>query len=264
MKKPTTLFTLLSIFSFAFLLISCGDSTGSSNAPELVTQIVARSIADAPEGAVTAKIIAPCGDDLSEVVVAEAPFDHNSVTIDLPEAPPSHCLTTPNELMDELMDEESDNYSVSDGEAKLFYFAKITAFDADDNEIGVFGRFALDSSSATNAFWAYSDREVLISGKDTLLIPFFQMEFINIFDLHLKEGWNLLYNTSKGGLDFEREVVYTVNTFTTAKPKASLQWGFEPEDEEDNDFWAAPASGGTAKIPAKSLLSTAKKLKALR
>ncbi len=263
MKKTSYLFALLSIFAFAFVLSSCGDSTGSSSSSELVTQIVARSIADAPEGAVTAKIIAPCGDDLSEVVVAEAAVENNSFTIDLPAAPPANCLSS----LDELTDGGAKDFNVSDTAARALSFGSVTAYNVDDEWQGTFSLGYVDSSAAGGAetpttgsrsatfyeaAWIYVDRALTMSGTQTEQDEGYS--FTDIVDVNVREGWNVVYSITTVTLNLsEGSMAYNFKV-TSSKPKVSMEWFFEG----GSDYWAAPGGAATTQSANKSLFSIAK------
>lgn len=262
MKKTSYLFALLSIFAFAFVLSSCGDSTGSSSSSELVTQIVATNVPDVPEAVTTAKIDDCCKDDYS-YVVAEAAVENNSFTIDLPAAPPANCLSS----LDELTDGGAKDFNVSDTAARALSFGSVTAYNVDDEWQGTFSLGYVDSSAAGGAetpttgsrsatsyeaTWIYIDRALTMSGTQTEQDD--DYTFTAIVDVNVREGWNVVYSITTITLNLsEGSMAYNFKV-TSSKPKVSMEWIFEGS----SDYWAAPGGAATTQSASKSLFSIAK------
>ncbi len=261
MKKTSYLFALLSIFAFAFVLSSCGDSTGSSSSSELVTQIVATNVPDVPEAVTTAKIDDCCKD--YSYVVAEAAVENNSFTIDLPAAPPANCLSS----LDELTDGGAKDFNVSDTAARALSFGSVTAYNVDDEWQGTFSLGYVDSSAAGGAetpttgsrsatfyeaAWIYVDRALTMSGTQTEQDEGYS--FTGIVDVNVREGWNVVYSITTVTLNLsEGSMAYNFKV-TSSKPKVSMEWFFEG----GSDYWAAPGGAATTQSANKSLFSIAK------
>jgi hypothetical protein len=143
-------------------------------------------------------------------ILAETSYQDNSFVLELPVTPTVHLRSI----------NVPDDYTVSDKTAKWTNGVIINAYNKEGNEVGA---FSLTGDGIV--YWIYVDKDVRVKGETRGLNEEENKEYIEKFDLDLKEGWNVMYINNSIG---ENE---SINTFTTKKTaNTNYYWEFKPND----------------------------------
>ena len=180
--------------------------------------------------------------DYGSDAIAQAPYQNNGFTLELPATLGAKYLETPD--ADDL-----EGITVSDKNFKSAFLDDLSGYNENDEEIGSFYLEEVNEDSEHYTSWIYVDRDVTIKGENNEVDEEYVEE--NKYDLTLKKGWNLVYvsytNSYKNG-----QHVYS-STMTSKKPSGvNYTWNFY-----DYDY----SSASVALKSAKNSKSFSSKLK---
>ncbi|MDR1678968.1 MAG: hypothetical protein LBR81_04240 [Prevotellaceae bacterium] len=197
-----------------------GNQGGNTGDPLTIT---ASNVLNSSSQVATVKIWIETIDD-REILIAQAPYKNNGFTVELPETLPDSYLYT------QFQDEEWNNLTISDRNAKTIAESWVGGYDSNGNEIGEFWASAMAITGEDDDVmgWIYVDRDVTIKGEIKEVYDEWDEEYISKYDLNLKKGWNIVYGTETESYDSETgRNVYTWS-LTSQKPAGlTYLWYFE-------------------------------------
>ncbi len=91
-----------------------------------------------------------------------------------------------------------DGVAVSDKNFKSCFLDDLRGYNEDDDEIGYF--YLKEEIGDNNYYtsWFYSDRDVTLKGEYKEINEEYDEEYIDNYDLTLKKGWNVVYDSYTG------------------------------------------------------------------
>ena len=119
-----------------------------------------------------------------------------------------------------------DGVAVSDKNFKSCFLDDLRGYNEDDDEIGYF--YLKEEIGDNNYYtsWFYSDRDVTLKGEYKEINEEYDEEYIDNYDLTLKKGWNIVYESYTDDIYF----------FTSQKPSGvNYTWNFY----DDSSFRSA-------------------------
>lgn len=122
--------------------------------------------------------------DYGKDAITQAPYLNNGFTLELPTTLGAKYLET-------IDADDLEGIAVSDKNFKSCFLDDLRGYNEDDDEIGY---FYLEEENGDNFYytsWFYSDRDVTIKGEYKEI----DEEYINNYDLTLKKGWNVVYDS---------------------------------------------------------------------
>ena len=188
--------------------------------------------------------------EYGEDVIAQAPYSTNGFTLKLPATVAAKYLYGIDE--DELL-----GVTISDRAVKMRSFSGFSGFDKDENEIGYFYLGEETDDSEHVAVWLYADRDVTIKGEEKEIDEDYNEEYIRKFDLQLKKGWNVVYESGIESTDNStgRDVyVFSV----TNKKTAGVNYAWNFHDYNSPDLSSAQVKSATKKSAFGSKLQAKK------
>lgn len=155
-------------------------------------------------------------EDYGSDTIAQAPYLNNGFILELPTTLGAKYLETIDAY-------DLDGVAVSDTNFKSCYLDDIRGYNGDDDEIGYFYLGEEYDDSEHHISWMYVDRDVTIKGEHKRI--FYYEEENENFDLTLKKGWNLVYDSFTKSYENGRDVF--LNTITSNKPSGvNYTWNF--------------------------------------
>jgi hypothetical protein len=151
------------------------------------SKITATNVINGTTRVITVKALAywESGDDYFRDTIVQAPYKNNGFTLELP------AILGAKYLQLDAFDLEG--IFVSDRNFKSLFFYDVVGYNEDDTEIGYF-YLEEDNYNITHyTSWMYVDRDVTIKGEVNKPYGIFYEE--NKYDLTLKKGWNLVYDS---------------------------------------------------------------------
>ena len=206
MKK--NLISLMIALMAITLFSSCNkdDDSSSGGNPSVMN---AKNVMYDNSDIVTVNAVMEVYDDILDIgyVIATAPYQNHGFKLALPD-PPSTCLY---EISHEF--DPEGGIVVSDPNAKIGYTWAL-AYDINNNNIGDFFYWGMNTKTYVSAYYVYADRNFTIKGK----IKYDdEDEYFEESNCSFKKGWNIIYY-----IDNE-------NSFLTSTKKPSgiiMEWGF--------------------------------------
>lgn len=126
--------------------------------------------------------------DYDEDAIAQAPYENNGFTLELPTTLGAKYLETIDAY-------DLEGIAVSDKNFKSYFFDDLSGYNEDDDEIGYFYLTEENGDNDYYTSWFYSDRDVTIKGEYKEIDEEYDEEYINNYDLTLKKGWNVVYDS---------------------------------------------------------------------
>ena len=180
--------------------------------------------------------------DYGSDAIAQAPYQNNGFTLELPATLGAKYLETPD--ADDL-----EGITVSDKNFKSAFLDDLSGYNENDEEIGSFYLEEVNEDSEHYTSWIYVDRDVTIKGENNEVDE--EYDVVNKYDLTLKKGWNLVYDSYTESYK-NGQHVYS-STMTSKKPSGvNYTWKFY-----DWDY----SSASVALKSAKNSKSFSSKLK---
>ena len=193
---------LVLVLSIA-LLYSCGKSEDDGGASTIKATSVVNNVHNAISDSevITVKAVASDGG-----VIAETQYKNKGFTLELPS-------TVPDKYLQLILQHETHGISISDESAKAFTLENINirGYDKDNYSIGYFSfNGSIYENTEHYVSWVYVDRDVTVKGE--------VYTDLSKYDLDLKKGWNVVYNSYKFSTD--------IYSYTTQKPDDKYGWGW--------------------------------------
>ena len=166
--------------------------------------------------------------------IAEAPFQNNGFTMQLPETLPNHFLTHISDGLVPFGGNFLDFTITGNIETRWlrpFDFAPgFTAFDKDGVSIGsiFFGRDIENYDDNTIASWVYVTDDIIIAGETDVVCYGLSNSLCiqNFANLNLNKGWNLIYVHRLSVTNGDN--IKITHTFTSQRPSGKFSWRFIP------------------------------------
>ena len=119
--------------------------------------------------------------------------------------------------------DDLEGIAVSDKNFKSCFLEDISGYNEDDDEIGYFYLAEENDDSEYYTAWIYVDRDVTIKGETKEI--YYDEEYIENFDLTLKKGWNVVYESDTESYENGRDVYSS--TISSKKPSGvTYTWNF--------------------------------------
>ena len=233
--KKIGLFLVLGLATAVFY--SCdeennGSKGGGDNGGSNVSKIAAANVINGSTQITTVKAIAywESGNNYGYDAIAQTRYANNGFTLELPS-------TVAAKYLELIFEEAPQGVSVSDENAKMLFLDDLRGYDEDEKEIGDFYLEKENDNSEYYTSWFYVDRDVTIKGEVRDMYD--DYEDIDKFDLTLKKGWNVIYDSYVRNYNSSTKNVY-VYSLTSKKPSGvNYSWVFY--DNEDYKSAQAPA-----------------------
>ena len=183
------------------------------------------------------------GDEYGNDAIAQGPYLNNGFTLELPTTLGAKYLET-------IDADDLEGIAVSDKNFKSCFLEDLRGYNEDDDEIGDFYLKEENDDSEYYTAWIYVDRDVTIKGETKEI--YYDEEYIENFDLTLKKGWNVVYESDTESYENGRDVYSS--TISSKKPSGvTYTWNFYV----DYDY----SSASVALKSAKNSKSFSSKLK---
>ena len=226
------------------------DDGGNGGSGGNASKITATNVINGSTQIKTVKALAwwESGDyDYGSDAIAQAPYQNNGFTLELPATVGSKYLETLE--ADEMLEA---GISISNKNVKVFFLYDLRGYNADDDEIGDFYLEEENENSEHYTSWMYVDGDVTIKGEYKVIDEEYDEEYIEKYDLTLKKGWNVVYDSEVESYKNGRDVYsYTISS---KKPSGvNYTWNFYG----DSDY----RSASVALKSAKNTKSTFSKFK---
>jgi len=190
-------------------------------------------------------------DDYGSDAIAQAPYQNNGFTLELPATVGAKYLET-------IDEDDLEGISVSDKNSKLFFVNDLRGYNEDDDEVGYFYLEEENDDSEHYTSWIYVDRDVTIKGEYNEIYEEYDAEYIGKYDLTLKKGWNIVYDSNTDSYKNGR-YVYSY-TYTSKKPTGvSYTWYFYEDDHAYGSASVALKSAKNSKSFSSRLKGNKKK-----
>ena len=210
------------------------DNDGGTNA----SKITATNVINGSTNIKTVKALAywESGDyDYGSDAIAQGPYQNNGFTLELPATVGAKYLETIDAY-------DLEGISVSDKNFKSCFLDDLRGYNGDDDEIGYFYLEEENDDSEQYTSWIYVDRDVTIKGEYKEIDEEYDQEYIEKYDLTLKKGWNIVYDSEMGSY-INGRYVYSY-TMSSKKPSGvNYTWNFY----DDYDYSSASVELKTAK-----------------
>jgi len=138
--------------------------------------------------------------------------------------------------------DDLEGITVSDKNFKSCFLDDLRGYNEDDDEIGYF--YLKEEIGDNNYYtsWIYVDRDVTIKGEYKEIDEEYDQEYIEKYDLTLKKGWNIVYDSYTDSYQNGRYVFSY--TMSSKKPSGvNYTWNFYG----DYDYSSASVELKTAK-----------------
>lgn len=207
------LFLVLGITAVAFY--SCDDKKTDDDG----FMIKATNVVDDSERIITVKAIAYWGgDDYDGDAIAQAPYKNHGFTLELPKTVAAKYLYP-------ISEDAPEGITISDKDANVLFLDEIGGYDEAEEDIGYFFLEKEDDYSAHYTSWFYTDRDLTIKGNFHYTEE--NYEDIETFDMKLKKGWNVVYDSYTETYNEETGVATFNYLITTQKPSGVTHvWTF--------------------------------------
>jgi len=214
------LFLALGLTAMFYSCSDDNDDNGGSGGSGNALTITATDVTNGSAQIATVKALAEweSGDDeWSEDEIAQAPYENNGFSLELPGTLPVKA-----EYLETIGADVPTGVSVSDKNAKVYFLDDIYGYNANGREIGY---FYLEDENGDNEYytsWMYTDRDVTIKGQYKYTDDDGYQD-TGTYDLNLKKGWNIVYDSYS---DNYSSRTYT-STFTSQEPSGvNYSWNF--------------------------------------
>ncbi|HDP75508.1 MAG TPA: hypothetical protein ENN49_06505 [Bacteroidales bacterium] len=218
------LFLALGLTGVVFNSCDKDDDTDGGTNDGQVFKITATNVINDSAEIKTVKAIVywESGDyDYGSDAIAQAPYQNNGFTLELPEILDAKYLET-------LDAEDLEEIFVSDNNFKFCTLDDLNGYNSEDEKIGEFYLVGVKEDGVYFTFWLYVDRDVTINGEYSEIDEEDNEEYIEIYDLTLKKGWNVVYASEMESPDRH---VYTA-TISSKKPSdVNYAWYFSSYDD---------------------------------
>ena len=206
------------------------DNGGGSTSTIIVTNVINGSTQITT---VKALVYWESGDSDGNDAIAQTQYKNNGFTLELPS-------TVAAKYLELVYEDAPQSISISDKNAKVSFINEIEGYDKDENGIGY---FYLDEEKGDNEYydisWLYADRDVTIKGEVKEIDDDYDYEEIGQYDLKLKKGWNVTYNSYiKSYNNSTKRDVYTYSITSQKPSNINYVWNFE----RNFDFRSAQAT----------------------
>ena len=196
------------------------DNDGGTNGGN-ASKITATNVINGSTKIKTVKALAywESGDsDYGSDAIAQAPYQNNGFTLELPATVGAKYLET-------IDADDLEGISVSDKNFKSCFLDDLRGYNGDDDEIGYFYLEEENDDSEQYTSWIYVDRDVTIKGESKEIDEEYDQEYIEKYDLTLKKGWNLVYDSYTESYKNGRDVYSS--TMSSKKPSGvNYTWNF--------------------------------------
>ena len=224
------LFFALGLTSAVFYSCDKDDDKGGNT-----LKITATGVVNGSDQITTVKAIIYLEDSDGVDVMAQAAYKNNGFTLELPATIDVKYLNSIGDFGD------IQTITISNKDAKVLFWEDIYGYDKDGNEIGYFYLLEGNENSGYYTSWMYADRNLTITGEIKDVDEY--STYIEKYDLQLKKGWNVVYDSYVESVDGSGKEVDTYS-YTTKKPAGvNYSWIFYSYEE---DF-------RSAKVDAKSV-----------
>lgn len=156
--------------------------------------------------------------DYDSDAIAQAPYQNNGFTLELPATVGAKYLETID--MDDL-----EGIVVSDKNFKSCFLEGFNGYNGDDDEIGYLYLEEINDDTEHYTSWIYVDRDVTMKGESKEIDEEIDEEYIDKYDLILKKGWNIVYRSWTESYKDGRDMY----SFTVSNKKPSgvnYTWNF--------------------------------------
>ena len=195
------------------------DNDGSTNGDN-ASKITATNVINGSTQIKTVKALVywESDDDYGSDAIAQAPYQNNGFTLELPATLGAKYLET-------LDADDLEGITVSDKNFKSYSLDDLSGYNEDDDEVGYFYLEEENDDSEHYTSWIYVDRDVTIKGENNEIDEEYDEEYIEKYDLTLKKGWNIVYGSDTESYENGRDV-YSY-TMSSKKPSGvNYTWNF--------------------------------------
>ena len=215
MKKRFLNFGLLLALGLTTALFnSCGrDDDNNGDTIDNASKITATNVNNGSTQIKTVKAIVfwESGNNYESEAIAQAPYQNNGFTLELP-------ATLQDKYLETIDTDDLEGIFVSDKNFKSCFLEDLRGYNGDDNEIGYFYLEEDNENWEHYTSWIYVDRNVTIKGEVV------DDEEQGNFDLTLKKGWNIVYESY---IEMENGIVMDSFTISSKKPSGVyFTWNF--------------------------------------
>lgn len=200
------------------------DNDGGTNGVN-ASKISATNVINGSTKIITVKALADwkSGDNVYRSdAITQAPYQNNGFTLELPATVGDKYLVTTNDA-DYLKE-----ISVSDKNSKFYFLYDLSGYNVDDDEIGYFSLEAENDDIYHNTSWVYVDRDVTLKGESKEIDEEYDEESIEKYDLTLKKGWNIVYESDTES--FKNGINVDSYTISSNKPSGvNYTWNFHAD-----------------------------------
>ncbi len=248
MKKTFLNFGLFLALGLTTTVFNSCDKDDDNDGGTKVSKITATNVINGSTNIKTVKALIyweSGEDDYGSDAIAQAPYQNNGFTLELPATVGAKYLET----MDA---DDLEGIDVSDKNFKSFFLGGLSGYNGDDDEIGYFYLEEIKDDTEHYTIWVYVDRDVTLKGEHKKIYEEYDEEIIDKMDLTLKKGWNIMYESETESYKNGRDVYSS--TFSSKKPSGvNYTWNFY----SDYDY----RSANVALKSAKNSKSFSSKLK---
>ena len=215
MKKRFLNFGLLLALGLTTALFnSCGrDDDNNGDTIDNASKITATNVNNGSTQIKTVKAIVfwESGNNYESEAIAQAPYLNNGFTLELP-------ATLQDKYLETIDTDDLEGIFVSDKNFKSCFLEDLRGYNGDDNVIGYFYLEEDNENWEHYTSWIYVDRNVTIKGEVV------DDEEQGNFDLTLKKGWNIVYESY---IEMENGIVMDSFTISSKKPSGVyFTWNF--------------------------------------
>jgi hypothetical protein len=190
-----------------------------------------------------------------EDMIAQAKYQNNGFVLELPKTLADKYLEPyfydedEEEEIEDILEEFEDvmgDYYLSDIHVKTSDYFSIDAYDKNDIKIGYFWLEALDEDydyySEHGTTWMYFDRDFIFKGEGMIIFrdeedgEIEEEEWVIIYDLDCKKGWNVVYASETYDFNYETDREMYIMTMTSQKPAdVNFSWYFNSYSNYKSD-----------------------------
>ena len=214
------LFLALGLTIVVFNSCEKDDDTDGGINDGTASKITATNVINGTAQIITVKALADFDggdDDDSSDAIAQAPYQNNGFTLELPATLGAKYLTLDTDGLYGI--------SVSDRNVKFTDLNGFEGYNEDDVQIGYFVLEEEKNDSDHHAVWIYVDRDVTIKGEVNEVDKESATNDKYIYDLTLNKGWNNVYEISTDS--YENDINVYSTTMTSNKPSGvNYTWRF--------------------------------------